>query len=318
MDRTMPSEEQVRGWFETLSNWGRWGPDDERGTLNLITPEKRAQAAALARAGIVVSCAWPLGYEPSPAGPIPQRHFILKSGEGEPAERIGRTNALDAFLIAPHGFTITHLDAPSHTFWRSDPGRPWTMYNGKPKEAVTTVDGARAGSIELAGAGIVSRGVLLDVARLRGVEWLEPDDPVFPDDLEGAEQSQNVRVAAGDILFVRTGHPLRVAGRVAGWSDRACGLQAACLPWLRERDVAVLACDTANDVMPTQYPGLGINGAIHGIGMGALGLWLLDNPTLEELAETCAGLNRWEFQAVLAPLKLERATGSPVNPLAIF
>ncbi|HEX2170962.1 MAG TPA: cyclase family protein, partial [Dehalococcoidia bacterium] len=282
-------------------------------------PAKRVQAAALVREGIVVSCAWPLGYQPTAAGPIPQRHFMLKSGEGEPAEGIGRTNALDAFLIAPHGFTITHLDAPSHTFWRSTPDQPWTMYNGKPSHLVRTVDGALAGSIELAGGGIVSRGVLLDIARLRDVEWLEPDDPIFPEDLEAAEQAQGVRIEPGDILFARTGFPRQVAAvgpRPA--AEGACGFQAACLPWLRARDVAVIATDTANDVAPTQYPGLGINGAIHGVGMGALGLWLLDNPTFEELGEVCARLGRWEFQAVIAPLKLQGGTGCPVNPLALF
>lgn len=319
MNRRMPTEDEVRGWFQTLSNWGRWGPEDEAGTLNLITEEKRRQAAVLVREGIVVSCAWPIGYEPTPAAPIPQRHFMLKSGEGEVAETHGRTNALDAFLIAPHGFTITHLDAPSHTFWRSDPGGEWTMYNGKPRGLVRTVDGALAGSIELAGGGIVSRGVLLDVAAGRGVDWLEPNEPVFPDDLEAAEAAQNVRVEPGDILFVRTGHPRRIAAlgpRPA--SAGASGFQAACLPWLRERDVAVIATDTANDVSPTQYPGLGINGAIHGIGMAAMGLWLLDNPTFEELAPVCRRLGRWVFQTILAPLKLERATGCPVNPLAVL
>ena len=132
---------------------------------------------------------------------------MIKSGEGDPGPIIGRANATDAFTIAPHGRTITHLDAPSHTFVRTDPSAPWTLYNGKPRELVTTVEGATAGSIELAGDGIVSRGVLLDVARTKGKAWLEPDDYVFPEDLEAAEQAQGVRVEPGDILFMRTGHP---------------------------------------------------------------------------------------------------------------
>jgi kynurenine formamidase len=244
---------------------------------------------------------------------------MLRSGEGEAGEHVGRTNARDAFLIAPHGQTITHLDAPSHTFVRADPGVPWTMYNGKPRDAVKTVEGATAGSIELVGEGIVSRGVLLDIARLRGVPWLEPGDPVFPEDLDAAEAAQSVRVEAGDILFVRTGFPRKRAER----GPRAPGegvpsLQAACLPWLRQRDVALLGSDTSNDVSPTEYPGLGINGAIHGVGMGAMGLWLLDNPQFEALADACAARGRWEFLATLAPLKLEHGTGSPVNPLAIL
>ena len=319
MPREIPTEAQLLSWYESLTNWGRWGPEDERGTLNLITPEKRRQAAALVSEGLVISCARPIGYQPTPDGPLPTRHFMLRSGEGEPTEHVGRSNALDAFLIAPHGFTITHLDAPSHTFVRTDPSRPWTMYNGKPRELVRTADGALAGSIELGGDGIVSRGVLLDIARVRGVAWLEPDDPVFPEDLEAAEADAGLRVEAGDILFVRTGFPRRRAELgPRPSSEGACGLQAACLPWLRQRDVALLSSDTANDVAPSQYPGLGVNGAIHGVGMGALGLWLLDNPDFEVLAAACAERQRWEFLAAIAPLKLEHGTGSPVNPLALL
>lgn len=234
-------------------------------------------------------------------------------------ETLGRTSARDAFLIAPHGQTITHLDAPSHTFVRSDASAPWTMYNGKPRDLVRTVDGATAGSIELVGEGIVSRGVLLDVARLRGVPWIETGDPVFLEDLDAAEATQGVRVEPGDILFVRTGFPKRRAEQgPRPPAEGIASLQAACLPWLRKRDVALLGSDTSNDVSPTEYPSLGINGAIHGVGMGAIGLWLLDNPTFESLAAACAERGRWEFLATIAPLKLERGTGSPVNPLAML
>jgi kynurenine formamidase len=319
MARQIPTEAQVLGWYTSLSNWGRWGPDDELGTLNLITPEKRRQAAALVAEGLVVSCARPISYDPTPDGPIAPQHFMLRSGEGDVGEHLGRTNARDAFLIAPHGQTITHLDAPSHTFVRADPNGPWTMYNGKPRDLVRTAEGATAGSIELVGEGIVSRGVLLDIARLRGVPWLEADDAVFPEDLEAAESAQGVRVEPGDILFVRTGFPRRRAERgPRPSSEGVASLQAACLPWLRERDVALLGSDTSNDVSPTQYPGLGINGAIHGVGMGALGLWLLDNPQYESLSAACVERNRWAFLATIAPLKLVSGTGSPVNPLAML
>ena len=318
MARDIPTEAEVLGWYTSLSNWGRWGQDDELGTLNLITPKKRAQAAALVREGITISCSRTLRFEAIPDNPVPPQHFMLRSGEGAASERVGRSNARDAFLIAPHGHTITHLDAPSHTFVRSDPAAPWTMYNGKPRNLVKT-EGAMAGSIELVGEGIVSRGVLLDIARARGVSWLEATDPVFPDDLEAAEAAQGVRVEPGDILFVRTGFPKQLAERgPSAAAGSMTGFQAACLPWLRERDVALIGSDTANDVAPTQYPGLGTNGAVHGVGMGAIGLWLLDNPDFEALADTCARLGRWAFLATIAPLKLERGTGSPVNPLAIL
>ena len=319
MAREIPSEAEVLDWYTSLSNWGRWGPDDELGTLNLITPEKRAKAARLVREGVSISCARTLSFEAIPDNPVPPQHFMLRSGEGEASERVGRSNARDAFLIAPHGHTITHLDAPSHTFVRVTPDAPWTMFNGKRRELVKTVEGATAGSVELVGEGIVSRGVLLDIARVRGVDWLDASAPVFPEDLEAAEAAQGVRVEPGDILFVRTGYPRRLAeGGPRKPGEGMTGFQAACLPWLRERDVALIGTDTANDVAPSQYPGLGTNGAVHGVAMGGIGLWLLDNPTFEDLAVACAARGRWEFLAIVAPLKLERGTGSPVNPLALL
>jgi kynurenine formamidase len=315
--RSIPTEQEILGWFHTLSNWGRWGADDQVGTLNLITPAKRQEAASLVREGLVVSCARTIGYEPAADNPAPARHFMLSSGEGEAPISVGRSGAGDAFLLQPHGVTMTHLDAPAHSHVRADASQPWTLFNGKSARLVTTAQGATVGSIELAGGGIVSRGVLLDIPRVRGVAWLEGSDAVFPDDLDAAEAAQHVSVEAGDILFVRTGFPRRRAELGPRPTTEGVGaLQPACLPWLRERDVAVVGCDTGNDVMPSQYPAIGL--PIHGVGMGAIGLWILDNPDYEELADTCARLDRWEFQAVIAPLKLANGTGSPVNPLAML
>jgi kynurenine formamidase len=313
----MPTEQEILGWFQTLSNWGRWGADDERGTLNLITSAKRLQAASLVREGLVISCARTIGYEPAADNLTPARHFMLSSGEGEAPVNRGRSGAADAFLLQPHGVTMTHLDAPAHSHVRADPSQPWTLYNGKPARLVTTAQGATVGSIELAGGGIVSRGVLLDIPRVRGVDWLDGNDAVFPEDLDVAEAAEHVRVEPGDILFVRTGFPRRRAATgPRPTSEGVSALQPACLPWLRERDVAVIGADTGNDVMPAQYPAIGL--PVHGVGMGAIGLWILDNPDYEELAEACARLGRWEFQSVIAPLKLANGTGSPVNPLAIL
>jgi kynurenine formamidase len=248
---------------------------------------------------------------------MPARHFVLASGEGESPVQRGRTGATDVFLLQPHGITMTHLDAPAHSFVRTDPSQPWTIYNGKSAKLVTTAQGATVGSIELAGGGIVSRGVLLDIPAVRNVPWLEGADPVFPEDLDAAEAAEGVRVEAGDVLFVRTGFPKRrseLGPRPP--TEGISALQPACLPWLRERDVAVVGADTGNDVMPAQYPDIGL--PVHGVGMGAIGLWILDNPDYEELAATCARLHRWEFQVVIAPLKLANGTGSPVNPLAML
>src|SRR5216683_2986715 len=330
---TRPTEAEILAWFRTLSNWGRWGPDDELGTLNLFTAERREQAARLISEGVAVSCARTISYEfesdtiirpdlarhlsPGIAEAIaPPQHFMNAVGD-IPTGRYGRFATVDTFLIGIHGMTITHLDAPAHSVWRSGPDEAATLYNDRPAADSVTMQGASIGSIELAGDGIAGRAVLLDIASIQGVEWLEPGTAITPTELAAAEKQQRIRVGSGDILFIRTGHPgrRRKLGPVdppTTWS----GLQAACLPWLRERDVALLSCDTPNDVGPVQYPEIGH--AIHGIGMVSMGLWLLDNGDFEELAALCRRLGRWEFFLVIAPLKLYQATGSPVNPIAIL
>src|SRR5437763_14884260 len=212
MARTTPTEQDILGWYNSLRNWGRWGADDERGTLNLVTPAKRLQAANLVREGLVISCARTIGYEAAADNQWPARHFMLQSGKGEPAQSIGRSGASDAFLLAPHGVSMTHLDAPSHSHVRADPSQSWTIFNGKSSRLVTTAQGATVGSIELAGGGIVSRGVLLDIPAARGVPWLEGADPVFPEDLDAAAAAAGVRVEAGDGLCGRTGLPQHRAG----------------------------------------------------------------------------------------------------------
>jgi kynurenine formamidase len=171
--------------------------------------------------------------------------------------------------------------------------------------------------VTLAGDGIVSRGVLLDIARLRGVEWLEPGMPIFPEDLEEAEAKQGVKVSAGDILCVRTGHGKRK--RLEGWNSRPgeqAGPDGAMLPWLRERDVSVLACDTANDWIPKKE-GM-MTRPIHSVGIPGIGMWLIDGADYEELGEHCERLGRWEYLFVIPPLKLNNSTASPVNPIAVL
>ncbi|MEN8183951.1 MAG: cyclase family protein, partial [Myxococcota bacterium] len=165
--------------------------------------------------------------------------------------------------------------------------------------------------------GIVSRGVLLDVPRLRGLDWLEPGDPIHPEELEAAERNASLRVEAGDLLLVRTG---RWAYRRAhgAWDphERLAGLHASCLPWLHERRVAALGSDAVSDVVPSGVEGHRL--PIHGIAIPILGLHLLDNLDLEGLGRACPEEGRWEFLLTIAPLVIERGTASPVNPIALF
>ncbi len=293
---------EVLIFHKTLSNWGRFGPRDQLGTLNLITPEKRAAAAKLVRSGRVVSAARPLPTQPSIENPNPVAHHMT----GTATEGWGG----DYFAIASHGFATTHIDALCHIFHEGK------LYNGYAIETVTAHGALELGIHEL-GAGIVSRGVLLDVPRARGVPYLENGEPIFPEDLERAERDARLRVGPGDILFVRTGRwALREA--LGPWDPRQslAGLDASCLPWLHERGVAALGSDGVSDVVPSRV--LGVTMPIHSVAIVALGLHLIDNLELEPLARACAEETRWEFLLTLAPLVLFRGTASPLNPIALF
>ena len=299
---------QLDGWFESLSNWGRWGDDDQRGALNLITDAKRAEAASLVREGVAVSCAQELPKRPAPDNPTPVVHAMQGAGD---VTRGGMGGASDMIAINPHGYATTHLDALCHIFHNDQ------MYNGYPASLVTSL-GARRNSIMAGQDGIVSRGVLLDIPAVRGVDYLEPGERILVADLEAAEERQGVRVTPGDILLVRTGRDERNAaeGRWDPMTDGLAGLSGETAPWLRERDVAVLGGDGVSDALPLLLPEWAM--PIHALALVALGVHLIDNMQLSRVADACEELGRWEFQLTLAPLRLAQGTGSPVNPIALF
>lgn len=316
-----PEATQVLRWFNELSNWGRWGAGDRVGTLNLITTEKRAGAASLVTEGVTVSCAWDVDLAHPPPNTIPTELRVLVSGEElddqerQPLRRlIGNPNlsyGIEQLRFVFHGYHITHLDSLAHAFWR---GR---MYNDLPASLVTEANGAQALHAADVATGIVTRGVLLDIAAARGVPWMAPGEGVFPADLAEAERRQGVTVGSGDAVLLRTGYGRLRRERPDEWPGSGHpGWHAACLPWIRERDVALIGCDTAQDARPSGYDDP--IEPIHAVGLVAMGLWLLDNCNLEDLVATCARLSRWAFQFVLAPLRLVGVTGSPANPLAIF
>jgi kynurenine formamidase len=311
-----PSESTVREYLKTLSNWGRWGREDERGTINLITPAKRLAAARLVTQGLGVTCARPIVTDITPDTTFQPMRFMVDSGEGRdtvsPGRARERRGASEFIGMVFHGYTITHIDAPSHYFWEGQ------LYNGRSCNAVTSREGASASSVEVLRDGVVSRGVLLDVARTRGVRWLEPGVGVMPEDLEAAERAAGVQVESGDILLVRTGYYGRrlAEGAVHPLQAGTPALHAACCPWLRERGVAMIGTDTHNDIHPPPYPSMG--NSFHVVCLVAMGLWLIDNANLEDLAQTALRLGRCEFLLTVAPLRLRGVTGSPVNPIAVF
>jgi kynurenine formamidase len=306
------TKERMRDVFEQVKNWGRWGEDDEMGALNLITPEKRREGAACVQSGETVSCALELAIHPSPENPNPALHMMIQGGDDCLIPGLNFESVMDFVGVAFHGMATSHIDALCHVFVDGQ------MYNGFSKDEVKST-GARRGSIMCAREGITSRGVFLDIPRSQGLPWLEPGTAITVAELERAEEQQALRVSEGDILLVGTGRDARRADQ-GPWSPfevGLAGLHPECVSWLHERGVAVLGGDGVSDALP----GSGIPDwvmPVHQCGLAGIGLHLLDNLRLDNLAEACARNGRWAFQFVVAPLRVDKATGSPINPIAIF
>jgi kynurenine formamidase len=316
VERHLPSEEQVLGYIDQLSNWGRWGVDDERGTLNLITDDVRRRAAALVLEGTSMSLALDLTTQ-APHQGVFQRFMILNGQGLDEPERVptifarSRTSAHTEWVsFAFHGPFVTHLDAPSHVSWDR------RLYNGAAAASVSSFHGATRSAVTALRDGIFTRGVLLDVPRLRGVDWLEASEGVFPEDLEAAEAAHGFTVGPGDAVLLRTGYQRRVAEVGPIEHLRKPGWHAACTPWFHERQVAVIGSDVACDVGPSGYAGIGI--PVHVIALRAMGMPILDELDLERVGDEAERLGRREFLLTAAPLRLQGGTGSPLNPVATF
>ena len=297
--------------FERVSNWGRWGADDQSGAVSFITGDRIAQAAALVRSGRAVSLAMPIQTEgTAPDGRGSAVHLMTSAYDG--ADSVKQEAFVGDYLaIRPHGHGTTHLDALCHMAYR---GR---LYNDFPAKESVSSQGATHLGVEHFGNGIVGRGVLLDIPAALGIEWLEPGDTIAPADLELAERKQDVHVGEGDLVFVRTGRHEK--WRVDGpWETRDAmpGLHADALPWLHERRVAVVGSDSSNEALPSSVEG--IRTPIHLGLIVSMGVPLIDNCHLEDLATACANEGRWAFLAVVAPIRLRGGTGAAVNPIAIL
>ncbi|HVU22348.1 MAG TPA: cyclase family protein [Rhizomicrobium sp.] len=305
---------EMRKMFDAVSNWGRWGKDDERGTLNYLTPDRVAAAGRLVKTGTQVSCARDFPVVPGPENPTPALHHIVMGGDDPCAHGVpGLEVSLDFIGIAYHGLASSHIDALCHVFVEGK------MYNGFPATDVRST-GARRNSIMAAKEGIVGRGVLLDIPRLRGQAFVALDKPVMPDELDAAEKAQQVGIGEGDILLVSVGRDAqkRHQPHKPGTEFAMAGLDPACIPWLHSRKIAVLGSDAVHDPSPPVNMIEGWRIPVHMCALAGMGLHLLDNLRLIELENACADANRWEFLFTVAPLRIARGTGSPVNPIAIF
>jgi kynurenine formamidase len=303
------SADQFDALFRQLSNWRRWGEDDERGALHHLTPEHVVAAARLVRDGASVTLSLPLATEAAASNPEPADHHMTMLADTDIGSGSLRF-AKDYVGADYHNDGHTHIDALCHVAYDG------SLYNGRPQSSVDA-GGATADSIEVLKNGLVGRGVLLDIPRLRGVRWLEPGEHISRDELEAAETEQGVVVREGDILLVRTGHALRL-DELGPWDTASAkaGLHPTAVPFLAERRVAALASDGNSDTAPSSTEGVSF--PIHVLTLNAMGVHLLDYLQFEDLRAVCERERRWEFLFVAVPLRVPGGTGSPLNPIAIF
>src|SRR5467141_2080986 len=298
--RRVVTAAEYESWKKDLSNWGRWGKDDQIGALNLITPAKRKQAATLVKEGFSVSLA-------------SDADTVKAVDNANPYEITMNGIGTDRIAVNYHGITHTHLDSLAHINVNG------VFYNGYTPDAEEVMkQGHTKNSIHNVKNGILTRGILIDIPRLKGVPYLEPGTPIYVEDLEAWEKQAGVKVSAGDALFVRTGVWARrkemgpwLRGRAEG--GRSAGLDPSVIPWLKQRDIAILGSDHPQYVSPSP-----LRGAVHDFALLYLGVHLFDNCDLEALADAAADRKRWDFLLTAAPLPIRGGTGSPANPIATF
>lgn len=303
--RPAVTKETVDQWMTELSNWGRWGKEDEQGAINLITPAKRKQAMGMVKEGVSFSLARDAEKEKAVDNPAPFIHQMTRTGVNNTA-----TSSGDLFTISHHGYAHTHMDSLCHFFYKS------RMYNGYPQELVTDKGASKLGVNNFKN-GILTRGILMDIPRLKGVDYLEPGTPIYPEDLDAWEKKAGLKVRSGDVVFIRTGRwALRDAKGPWSVSGKSAGLHATCARWLKSRDVAMLGSDAASDVMPSGVEG--VNQPIHTLVLVAMGMPIFDNCDLELVSREANRRQRWEFLLTASPIAVPGATGSALNPIATF
>jgi kynurenine formamidase len=306
-----PTPESVRETGRRLSNWGRWGMDDQRGTVNLITPEHRIAASRLVRRGHAFSLAIPVGRDgpqDGHGGRFNPAHVMLRTGSG--AESPGGMRSSDDMIMMPLQGS-TQLDGLAHIFYDGQ------LYNGYPSDSITA-DGAGHDAIDQLASGIVSRGVLVDVARGKGLPWLPSGTPVTVNDLEETLARQGTDIGSGDVLVLRTGVWTKYLsdGSRDDFLRGGAGLAFECCEWLHSREIAAVCADNnAVEVQPDENPA--VHAPAHMVLIRDMGMSLGEVFFLDELADDCAADGVWEFLFSLAPLPVTGGVGSPVNPLAL-
>jgi kynurenine formamidase len=294
--------------FEKLKNWGRWGNDDELGTLNFLGEADVVEAVKLVKTGRRVALGRPLDTVAGPDNGRPALHYMTHLGDKRPDEP---TYYMDFIGVDFHGKSASHMDALPHIAYKG------LLYNGKPAGEAVGSTGSSFAPISRLAQGVVARGVLLDAARARGVDWVEPPACLGAGDLEAIAGSLGVEVRRGDAVLLRSGQMGRRRALGPWDPDRAAvGLAVSAMEWLAQHQVALLGGDGDSDARPSPVEGVG--GPVHVLAINAMGMCLLDNLDLEALSRACSEVGSFEFLLVVAPLIVPGGTGSPVNPIAVL
>ncbi|WP_411084895.1 cyclase family protein [Streptomyces sp. 061-3] len=308
----MPLPAEFHEIAKRVNNWGRWGADDEIGTLNLITDAVVRAAAATVRTGQRIPLALALQQDGVQSGLIPGRVNPLHAMVQINQEIFGPGTVATSDDVVTLGLqAATHWDALTHA---SHSGK---IYNGRPAATVTAHGGAQFSSIA-APPHLVSRGVLLDVARARGVDRLPGDHAVTPEDLDAAEEFGGIRVRAGDIVLVRTGQiQVYLAGDKHAYAYPSPGLSIRTPEWFHARDVAAVANDTLTfEIFPAEIEDLWLG--VHALDLVEMGMLQGQNWNLEGLSTACAEAKRYGFLLAAMPEPFVGATGTPVAPVAVL
>ncbi|MFC5800790.1 cyclase family protein [Streptomyces formicae] len=308
----MSLPEEFHEIAKRVNNWGRWGADDEIGTLNLITGEVVRGAAAEVRNGRRVPLALPLQQDGVQTGMIPGRVNPLHTMVQINQELFGPGTVATSDDAVTMGLqAATHWDALTHA---SHSGR---IYNGRPSDSITAHEGARFSGIDKV-TTLVSRGVLLDVARAKGVDRLPGDHAVTPEDLAEAEEFGGVRVRAGDVVLVRTGQiQVYLGGDKHGYGYPSPGLSIRTPEWFHSRDTAAVANDTLTfEIFPPEHENLWL--PVHALDLVEMGMLQGQNWNLEGLSTACADEGRYAFLLSATPEPFVGGTGTPVAPVAVL
>ena len=296
--------------FDEISNKGKWGDKDKKGTVNYIDNNKILNALKLPKKGISVSLSFDITQDSSQINHSDFDEITKYNHQASSVEFRGYDWATDNFCISYHGFTVSHMDGLAHL------GQGGELYNGYDASNITP-QGFEELGIEAFNGGIISKGVLIDIPLLYGKEYLDAGTKITINDILSCEEKYNIKIEKGDVVLVRTGRWSEKSFKGdSDYSKLSAGLDYKVASLLNDRKVSVLGSDGTNDAQPSGIPEEG--SPVHKLTLVSMGMPLLDNLNLEEISKEAKRQNKWEFFISIQPLRFKGGTGSPINAIALF